>query len=261
MKLIFSEYLGSLKERGELDAIMPDLLSELGFTVFSKPAIGTKQHGVDVAAVGPGQGGQRTLFLISIKPGDLRRSGWDVGAQSLRTSLNQILDVYIANHIPKRYADLPAVIVLCLGGQLHEDVRADVEGYMAKNTKGRIAFDLWNGDSLADLLLSGVLREKALPDTWRSDFRKSVALVDEPRCQLRSLLPVCDQYRRQLQDKQTRTPYRNSTTLPWCLDPLCLGTDGKQYRSGVPVQRTRHSRILDTGQGPAYRQVQGDPPK
>ena len=180
MKLIFSEYLGSLKERGELDAIMPDLLSELGFTVFSKPAIGTKQHGVDVAAVGPGQNGQRTLFLISIKPGDLRRSGWDVGAQSLRTSLNQILDVYIENHIPKRYADLPVVIVLCLGGELHEDVKADVEGYMAKNTKGRIAFDLWNGDSLADLLLSGILRENALPDTWRSDFRKCVALVDEP---------------------------------------------------------------------------------
>ena len=180
MKLIFSEYLASLKERGELDVIMPDLLSEIGFTVFSKPAVGTKQHGVDVAAVGPGQGGQRTLFLISIKPGDLRRSGWDVGAQSLRTSLNQILDVYVENHIPKRYADLPVVIVLCLGGELHEDVRADVEGYMAKNTKGRIAFDLWNGDSLADLLLSGVLREKALPDTWRSDFRKSVALVDEP---------------------------------------------------------------------------------
>ena len=180
MKLIFSEYLASLKERGELDVIMPDLLSEIGFTVFSKPAVGTKQHGVDVAAVGPGQGGQRTLFLISIKPGDLRRSGWDIGAQSLRTSLNQILDVYVENHIPKRYADLPVAIVLCLGGVLHEDVRADVEGYMAKNTKGRIAFDLWNGDSLADLLLSGVLREKALPDTWRSDFRKSVALVDEP---------------------------------------------------------------------------------
>ena len=75
MKLIFSEYLASLKERGELDVIMPDLLSEIGFTVFSKPAVGTKQHGVDVAAVGPGQNGQRTLFLISIKPGDLRRSG------------------------------------------------------------------------------------------------------------------------------------------------------------------------------------------
>ena len=184
MKLIFLEYLASLKERGELDVIMPDLLSEIGFTVFSRPAVGTKQHGVDVAAVGPGPDADRTLFLISIKPGDLRRSGWDVGSQALRTSLNQIQDVYIENHIPKRYADLPVVIVLCLGGDLHEDVRADVEGYMARCTKGRISFDLWNGDRLADLLLSGVLRENALPDTlpdtWRSDFRKSVALVDEP---------------------------------------------------------------------------------
>ena len=180
MKLIFLEYLASLKERGELDVIMPDLLSEIGFTVFSKPAVGTKQYGVDVAAVGPGPGGDRTLFLISIKPGDLRRSGWDVGPQSLRTSLNQILDVYIENHIPKRYAKLPVIIVLCLGGDLHEDVKADVEGYMAGHTQGRIAFDLWNGDCLADLLLSGVLRENALPENCRSDFRKSVALVDEP---------------------------------------------------------------------------------
>ncbi len=180
MKLIFSEYLASLKERDERDVIMPDLLSEIGFTVYSRPAVGTKQHGVDVAAVGPGPDGEPTLFLISIKPGDLRRSGWDVGVQSLRPSLNEILDVYVDNHIPKRYADLPVVIVLCLGGDLHEDVRADVEGYMARNTKGRIAYDLWNGDRLAALLLSGVLRENALPHTWRSDFRKAVAMVDEP---------------------------------------------------------------------------------
>ena len=40
MKLLFAEYLGSLKERDELDKIMPDLLSELGLNVFSKPARG-----------------------------------------------------------------------------------------------------------------------------------------------------------------------------------------------------------------------------
>lgn len=180
MKLIFLEYLASLKERNELDIIMPDLLSEIGFTVFSRPGVGTKQYGVDVAAVGPGPDGERALFLISIKAGDLRRSGWDVGPQSLRTSLNQILDVYIENHIPKRYAGLPVIIVLCIGGDLHEDVRTDVEGYMKRNTKGRIGYDLWNGDRLSDLLLSGILRENALPDSWRSEFRKSVALVDEP---------------------------------------------------------------------------------
>ena len=180
MKLIFMEYLASLRERGELDVIMPDLLSEIGLTVISRPAIGTKQYGVDVAAVGAGPDGARALYLLSIKPGDLKRSGWDTGVQSLRASLNQILDVYIRNHVPRRYAHLPVVIVLCLGGDLHEDVRADVEGFMAHNTKERVTFDLWNSDRLAELLLSGILRENALPSTWQSDLRKSVAMVDEP---------------------------------------------------------------------------------
>ena len=180
MKLILREYLASLKERGELDVIMPDLLSELGFTVLSRPAIGTKQYGVDVAAVGPDPEGVRSMHLISIKPGDLRRNDWDAGAQSLRTSLNQIQEVYIAKFIPKRYASLPVVIVLCLGGELHEDVRADVDGYMDKYSNEHTKFDLWNGDFLTNLMLTGVLRENALPDSWRSDFRKSVALVDEP---------------------------------------------------------------------------------
>ncbi len=180
MKLIFMEYLASLKERGELDVIMPDLLSEIGFNVISRPAIGTRQYGVDVAAVGPGPDNTSRLYLLSIKSGNLRRSGWDTGEQSLRTSLNEILDVYITNHVPKRYSDLPVVIVLCLGGDLHEDVRTNVESFMTEHTKGSITFDLWNGDHLAKLLLRGILRENTLPSTWQSDFRKSLAMVDEP---------------------------------------------------------------------------------
>ena len=179
MKLIFVEYLASLKERGELDVIMPDLLSEIGLSVISRPAIGTKQYGVDVAAVGDSDG-VRKVFLISIKPGDLRRSGWNTGEQSLRASLDQIEDVYIPKLLPGRYKHLPVVVVLCLGGELHEDVRTDVESYIDGHTRDGVAFEVWNGDMLANLLLSGVLRENALPKTWRSDFRKSVALVDEP---------------------------------------------------------------------------------
>ena len=96
MKLIFKEYLASLKERDDLDVILPDLLSEIGWSVFSKPAVGTRQHGVDVAAVGADDvGGKKKVFLFSIKAGDLRRSSWDSGEQSLRQSLNEIRDVYI----------------------------------------------------------------------------------------------------------------------------------------------------------------------
>lgn len=186
MKLVFVEYLASLKERGELDVILPDLLSELGWSVFSRPAVGTRQHGVDVAAVGADdEGGEKKVFLFSIKSGDLRRSSWDSGEQSLRQSLNEIRDVYINNILPKHYRGLPIVIVICIGGELHEDVRANVEGYISANERNGVSFDIWNGDKLSDLLLSGVLRDHALPNTWRSDFRKSVALVDEPEASFR----------------------------------------------------------------------------
>lgn len=92
MKLLLADYVGSLKERGELDAILPDLLSELGFHVISRPAIGAVQRGVDVAAVGKDEDGERKLFLFSVKAGDLTRAEWDAGLQALRPSLNEILD-------------------------------------------------------------------------------------------------------------------------------------------------------------------------
>ena len=160
MKLILTEYLASLKERGELDVIMPDLLSEIGFTVTSRPSIGTKQYGVDVVAIGKDAKDVRCIYLISIKPGDLKRSGWDVGDQSLRTSLNQILDVYIPKLLPTRYKDLPVVVVICLGGELHEGVRTDVEGYIDSHKSEQVSFEVWNGDMLAGMLLTGVLRGK-----------------------------------------------------------------------------------------------------
>ena len=179
MKLIFMQYLASLKERGELDVIMPDLLSEIGLTVISRPGVGTKQYGVDVAAVGTDAVGKR-LFLLSIKPGNLTRSDWNSRDQSLRQSLDQIQDAYIPNHIPKRYSGLPVVIVICIGGEIRENIAEDVKGYTDQRQRNGISFDVWNGDKLSDLLLSGILRENALPSNWRPIFRKAVALVDEP---------------------------------------------------------------------------------
>ncbi len=120
MKLLIKDYLASLRERGELDAILPDLLSELGFTVYSRPSIGTRQYGVDMAAVGVDDDGVKKLFLFSIKAGDLKRADWDSGPQSLRPSLNEIRDVYIKSRIPPKYSDLPVVICLCFGGDMDE---------------------------------------------------------------------------------------------------------------------------------------------
>lgn len=180
MKLLFAEYLGSLKERDELDKILPDLLSELGLNVISKPARGTRQFGVDVAAVGSLEDGVQRVYLLSIKPGVLTRSAWGNGDQALRPSLEEIRDAYIPHHLPERYRDLPVVVVLCIGGHIHQAVQPNVSGYIEENKTERISYQVWNGDELAEMLLSGVLRENALPPSGRSALRKSIALVDEP---------------------------------------------------------------------------------
>lgn len=180
MKLLFRQYLASLRERDELDAILPDLLSELGYTVYSRPQRGTAQAGVDIAAVGDDDDGERKVFLFSVKQGDLTRQDWDGTPQALRSSLNQILDTYIASKIPKRYQTLKVVICLVVGGDIQEQVRTDVTQFVARNSTENISFDEWNGDKLAGLLLRGILREEIMPKALRSHFQKAVAMVDEP---------------------------------------------------------------------------------
>lgn len=179
MKLLIRDYLASLREREELDAILPDLLSGLGFTVFSRPQRGTQQCGVDIAAVGEDDG-ERKVFLFSVKAGDLTRQDWDGTPQALRSSLNEIRDVYIKNRIPLRYKGLRVVICLAFGGVVQEQVREKLTGYIDDNSTDRISFDEWNGDSIAGLLLSGILREELLPKPLRASFQKAVAMVDEP---------------------------------------------------------------------------------
>ena len=135
---------------------------------------------MDIAAVGKDEDGERKLFLFSVKQGDLTRQSWDGTPQALRSSLNEIIDTYIPTKIPKRYHKLKIVVCLVFGGDMQEQVRAAVSGYINNNSSQNISFDEWNGDKLAGLLLQGILREEIMPRMLRSHFQKAVALVDEP---------------------------------------------------------------------------------
>ena len=150
------------------------------------PNAGTAQAGVDIAAVGLDEDGKRKVFLFSVKQGDLTRQSWNDGTvQGLRPSLDEILDNYIPHRIPKRYKNLKIVICLVFGGDMQEQVRSAVNGYINAHSTRIISFDEWNGDKLAGLLLQGILREKIMPKAICSHFQKSVALVDEPDIALR----------------------------------------------------------------------------
>lgn len=180
MKLLLSDYVGSLKERGELDAILPDLLSARGFNVISRPAVGVVQNGVDVAAVGDDEDGIRKLFLFSVKAGDLARSDWDTGVQALRPSLTEILDIYIPNRIPPQYRALRVVVCVVVGGSVQQAVQPALNAYFKKYGNRKVSFQEWNGDRIAELLLLGLLQEKFLPRSLQSSFQKAVAMVDQP---------------------------------------------------------------------------------
>lgn len=180
MKLVFREYLASLRERAELDAVLPDLLSELGYTILTRPTVGTRQYGVDVAALSPTMKGKRELYLFSLKRGDLTRADWDGTPQALRSSINEILDVYIPTWIPPEHKGHDIVICLCFGGTVQEAVRQQLSLFIDRKTAPGLSFEEWNGDHLAGLLVQGVLREQLVSPHLKSSFQKSVAMVDEP---------------------------------------------------------------------------------
>lgn len=182
MKLVIRQYLASLKERGELDALLPDLLSQMGLEVFLKPGVGSRQYGVDVGAFGKlSSESESRVYLFSVKSGDLDRRDWDsTNPQDLRPSINEIIDVFIPTRIPAEYNESPVEICLCFGGEVKEEVRSNVSMFLGKLKADDLNFSEWNGDRLADLVEQHMLREELLPKNCRSLLRKSLAMIDEP---------------------------------------------------------------------------------
>lgn len=153
----------------------------MGFNVISHPRRGTKQYGVDIAAVGKDDLGSDKVYLFAVKSGDLTHSSWDGNSsQALRPSLNEIIDSYIPTRIPPEHKDKEIVICVCIGGEIQEQIRTEVTNYEARNTGQGLSFMEWNGDKLSDLILSTFLKEDLLPTESRPFLRKTLALIDEP---------------------------------------------------------------------------------
>lgn len=183
MKIILKEYLASLKERGDLDkSVLPNLLAEIGLRVLNTPMIGTRQNGVDIAAVGKikGEDKERYLYLFCIKAGNVTRRDWGVGVQAVRPELDEIRDVYLRSNVAAEHAALPVRIVLCCGGELDESVLMNWAGYSTQNETDKVKYQEWNGYRLAELIMRSLLARELLDEAPRRHFQKAVAMVNEP---------------------------------------------------------------------------------
>lgn len=203
MKLIIKEYLASLNEREQLDALLPDLLSQMGLNVFLKPSRGQKEHGVDIAAFGKlNDDDHERVFLFSVKSGDLGRQGWNNGTPNgLRPSLESIMDAFIPNKIPIAYKDYPVEICMCFGGDMKGLIREEVGGFFNKNASEKLTFSEWNGDHLAELIELYFLREDLLPKSYRSLLRKTLSMIDQPDIAYKNFVSLIDSILKDLCDK------------------------------------------------------------
>lgn len=181
MRLVIREYLSMLRESEELDALLPDLLSVMGIEPVSKPQVGVRQLGVDVAGVGPDpEDGTEKLFLLTVKQGNIDRSDWDGSPQAVRPSLDEILEIYLPHNVDDEHRDLPKKIVLCCGGDMKQAVEPNWRGYKSRHSEpGLREYDFWGGDKLAALIERHFLDEYLFPESAQKKLRKTIALADQ----------------------------------------------------------------------------------
>ena len=196
LRLIVREYLSMLKESGELDSLLSDLLFSMGIEPISKPQIGVRQHGVDLAAVGPDpdDDGTEKVFLFTIKAGDIGRKNWATKKEDVRPSLFEILDVYIPTHIDKKYKDQPKKVVLCCNGELKQEVQLDWAGLTKQEIRRRgVEFDFWGGYKLSGYVERHFLDEYLFPESVRKKMRRSLALVGLPEYDLSHFYDIVEE--------------------------------------------------------------------
>lgn len=181
MRLVIREYLGMLRESKEFDQLIPDLLLSRDIVPLSKPQIGVRQAGVDIAAVGNDDTGKSTLWLFVLKRGDIGRREWDSQSQSVRQSLDEAREVYLRNHVDPQYLSLPVRIVVVTTGDRKQEIEQNWIGYVGLHEeKGRIEYDFWNGDQVSAQIERHLFNEYVLPAEARSELRRTLALVGEP---------------------------------------------------------------------------------
>ncbi|MDP2097583.1 MAG: hypothetical protein U1D70_01920 [Methylobacter sp.] len=187
MKLVIAEYLRTLKERDELDRLLPDLLVEMGYVPVARPQTGNRQYGVDIAARGKNSDtGTDELLLLVVKQGDIGRTEWSSGNQAVRQSIDEIFDVYLKCHLEPQDQSRSIRIVVATSGELKQTVQANWSGFVTDN-QAKAHIEFWGADAIATLIEKHLLDEHIFHDEDRRDLRRALALSGDSEYDRRDL--------------------------------------------------------------------------
>lgn len=172
MKLIIKDYISSLNEEIGLNDLIPKLYLINGYTIINNAQKGVRQNGVDILAEKNG-----CPHLITIKQGNIKRENWNNDPTSLRQSLDDIIDAYIPNNLPKKYDCKKIYVDIVLNGYVEQSVQNSLTGY-EKRYKDYI-FNVLNVDTLTEMVYNSLLNENLFPLDDASKLRKCLVLINE----------------------------------------------------------------------------------
>jgi len=167
----------------ELDAILPDLVWRVGLSRVSRPAsVRVAKHGVDIA--GRREGRRRRaakMFLFSVESRRSDARGMGRRRAGAAPVLNEILDVLHSPYrIPPHDRKLKIIICIVVGGNYPADRGLVSAGFIKRQSTERVSFQVWKGEHIAALLLTGPPERKAATQTIAVELSKGSRNGDEP---------------------------------------------------------------------------------
>lgn len=184
---IIRDYIASLKEDKELDAIFPLLLSAMGFRIVSTPVSskGQSQYGKDVIAWGKAEDGILYRWYFQLKGNAAK----DIDANNInipdgvRDSILAAKDTPFEDPAIPFFNDLPIKICLVHNGILKENIRPQYEGFIKQEFPEGSAkkFERWDIERLTDYFGMYLFNENLFCDEESYKLLlKTLVLLDAP---------------------------------------------------------------------------------
>ena len=185
LQLILTHYLASLRERNELDALLPELLKAMGHSVHSRAQTGVPQAGVDLLSTQVDAEGVEEVFLWILKFGDLGRGDLHSGQQAVEPSVHEAVNEYVRNRLAADLVGKPVRVVVVSNGVLKQEAQS---GFAALtkyvNEKGH-RLEFWGMDQLTPLIEAHLFDEALLLTHGKSDLRAALAGLEESETAVR----------------------------------------------------------------------------
>lgn len=181
LRLLLEDFLGLMREEGELDVYLPLLMSAMGHEIVYRAQKGARQYGVDICSAGRDEDGVKKLFLWLVKGGDVGRQEWDSGPQAVRQSINDIGDTYLRSHVAPQHGRLRKKLLIVTNGDFNASLNQTIASFLAQWSRQHdVEVATVNGSTLAGWTEQYLLDEHVLPAGNRTLLRRMLANVSSP---------------------------------------------------------------------------------